>query len=80
MRTFCELSPVELTGFELYCDDVAEGFMKELYWDSQSAHDGGRMVVRLKVNSSCSWESTWMALAWEKGGDGYTVEYKFICS
>ena len=50
MRTFCELSPVELTSFELYCDDVAEGFMKELYWDSQSAHDGGRMVVRLKVN------------------------------
>ena len=40
MRTFREFSSVELTGFELYCDDVAEGFVKELYWDSQSAHDG----------------------------------------
>ena len=41
MRTFCEFSSVELTGLELYCYDVAEGFVKELYWDSQSAHDGG---------------------------------------
>jgi len=40
VRTFGELPPVELTGFELYCDDVAEGFVKELYWDSQSAHGG----------------------------------------
>ena len=34
VRTFCELPSVELTGFELYCDDVAEGFVEELYWDS----------------------------------------------
>jgi len=32
--SFSELPSVELTGFELYCDDVAEGFVKELYWDS----------------------------------------------
>ena len=34
VRTFGEFPSVELTGFELYCDDVAEGFVKELYWDS----------------------------------------------
>ena len=42
MHTFGELPSVELAGFELYCDDVAERFVKELYWDSQSAH-GGRV-------------------------------------
>ena len=34
VRTFCKLPSVELTGFELNCDDVAEGFVEELYWDS----------------------------------------------
>ena len=34
VRTFGELPSVELTGFELYCDDVAEGLVEELYWDS----------------------------------------------
>ena len=40
VRTFGEFPSVELTGFEFYCDDVAEGFVKELYWNSQSAHGG----------------------------------------
>jgi len=46
VRTFCEFSSVELTGFELYGDDVAEGLVKELYWDSQSAHGGGGFLSR----------------------------------
>lgn len=41
VRTFCEFSSVELTGFELDCDNVAEGLVKELYWDSQTAHGDG---------------------------------------
>lgn len=40
MRTFGEFSSVELTGFEFYGDDMAERFVKELYWDAQSAHGG----------------------------------------
>jgi len=41
VRTFREFSSVELTGFEFDCDNVAEGFVKELYWDSQTAHGDG---------------------------------------
>jgi hypothetical protein len=45
VRTFCEFSSVELTCFELYRDNVAEGLVKELYWDSQSAHGWWWCVV-----------------------------------
>ena len=50
VRTFGELPSVELTGFEFYCDDVAEGFVEELHWDSQSAHDG-RLGIRVKLDA-----------------------------
>ena len=50
MRTFGELPSVELTGFELYCDDVAERLVKEFYRDSQSAH-GGRLGIRIRLGA-----------------------------
>jgi len=34
VRTFGEFPSVELAGFELDRDYVAEGFVEELYWDS----------------------------------------------
>jgi hypothetical protein len=47
VRTFGELPPVELTSLEFDCNDVAEGFVKELYWDSQSAHGGTGLGVSI---------------------------------
>ena len=29
-RTFCEFAAVELSGLELYCDDMSEGLVEEL--------------------------------------------------
>ena len=52
MRTFGEFPSVELAGFEFYRDDVAEGFVKEFYWDSQSAH-GGRLGIETLLPNEC---------------------------
>ena len=38
MRTFCELPSVELSGFELYRNDMAEEFIEE----SRSEPDRGK--------------------------------------